>query len=456
MLIWVRLLLVILSSCLGIMIYPSIGIWWLVAVAWIPLILALNGAKASHAMYMGLLHGMVFYGVTLSWLTNIFNDEKGAIIPLIMILSLFTAVFSRGYAVAYKKYGNGWVLPLFAGCWWVSMELIRSEIFYLKFPWMTPGSGLGPMWLSPLVGVYGVGFMIILASALIGQRGKQCAVGCVVMLTLLVSVVFQKKRSDPLDNGVGVMAVQSEDCYFPRYVEMTESAPDDVDLIVWPEYAILEDVRKSQKKWVELTSLAEKRDALIITGTSTDHEMEGWYNTALTVSKEGALGDHYKNHTVHFFDDGIAGKKADAITTPLGKIGTPICFDCDYEDVIRRMVADGAEFIMAPTMDAQNWSEKQKMQHSELFRHRAAENGRWLVVAATSGLTQVIDPYGNRVKSLPVDEDGVLLSEVNFIKEKTVYTKFGWLFPWGVMILGFAWIFVIVSSGFFGTAGVDE
>lgn len=442
----VRILLVSLSACLGILVYPPIGIWCLAAVAWVPLVWALKDAKSSHAMYLGLLHGMIFYGVTLSWIINIFSDAKGAVIPLIMILSLFTALFCRGYSMACQKYGGGWVLAIFAGCWWLSMELIRAEIFYLKFPWMTPGVGLGPMWLSPLVGVYGIGFMIILSSVLICQKSKLRVLGAVMMVILLVSVLFQKKRSDVVDGGVQVMAVQSESSFFPTYVDITESDLTDVDLIVWPEYAIIEDIRKNEKNLKKLKSLATKRDALIVTGTRTDVKDGTWYNTALTVSKEGVLGEHYKNHTVHFFDDGTAGEKAESITTPLGEIGTPICFDCDYEDVIRRMVADGAELIMAPTMDAKHWSAKQKIQHSELFRHRAAENGRWVIVAATSGLTQFIDPYGNSVESLAIDEDGLLISGVNMISEKTIYTTFGWRLPWLIMILSGLWMALIIIS----------
>lgn len=443
-----RLLLVLLSSGLGILIYPPVSIWWLAVVAWVPLMWALKGAKPSSAMYMGLLHGVIFYGVTLSWIMNIFSEAKTTIIPLVMVLALFTALFSRGYAMAYQKYGASWVLSIFASCWWVAMELVRSEIFHLKFPWMTLGAGLGPMWLSPLVGVYGISGVIIFATALLAQK-RRChlVAGVVIMLTLVISVLYRSSMSDDPSGGIRVMAVQSEALYLDTYKELTQANMSEVDLIVWPEYALTEDIRKDEEGWRALRSLAADRDALIVTGTRTDLEEGGWYNTALTLSRYGEVGAHYKNHTVHFFDDGIAGRKAEAVTTSLGKIGTPICFDCDYQDVVRRMVADGAELITSPTMDAEHWSEKQKLQHSELFRHRAAENRRWVVVAATSGLTQFIDPYGNRVKSLPLNEDGTLVSEVNLISKKTIYTRLGWMFPWLLLVVGFCWLILIILMG---------
>ena len=85
-------------------------------------------------------------------------------------------------------------------------------------------------------------------------------------------------------------------------------------------------------------------------------------------------------------------------------------------------------------MDAAHWTARQHLQHGELFRHRAAETGKWMVISATSGLTQVIDPNGRRRGQLPMyQEDGLtphegaLLASVDLAPGKTPYTRFGWL-----------------------------
>lgn len=90
------------------------------------------------------------------------------------------------------------------------------------------------------------------------------------------------------------------------------------------------------------------------------------------------------------------------------------------------MVTDGAEAILAPTLDAKLWTARQHLQHAELFRHRAAENHRWIAVAASSGLTQIIDPYGNRIQSAPLMEATHLLGHIEFNSNKTFYTRYGW------------------------------
>lgn len=334
------------------------------------------------------------------------------------------------------------MIAVFGAVWWVAVEFFRCEIFTLKWPWMTPGVGLGPMWISPLIGVYGISFVLVLGSALVCHSGRSRMVGGVILWILLLSAIFPRS-TPPIEDPIVVMAVQSEVTDLGNYLELTQEHDKAVDLIIWPEYGIPRDVRRDPRAMGKLVDLARNRNAVIVVGTQTHLDDKQWYNTALTLSPDGELGDHYKNHTVHFFDDGTAGEDARSVLTSIGKVGTPICFDCDYEDVIRRMTADGAEFFAVPSMDAQHWSAREHDQHGELFRHRAAENGRWMAVSSTSGVTQIIDPYGNRTGELPLMDDGVLVGAIGKVSAQTVYTRVGWLFPWLVMVVGVCWLVVM-------------
>ena len=83
-------------------------------------------------------------------------------------------------------------------------------------------------------------------------------------------------------------------------------------------------------------------------------------------------------------------------------------------------------------MDAARWPARQHLQHAEIFRHRALENNRWMLVCATSGLSQLIDPRGNRIAQLPMLKDGCLETTLFLRSETTFFTRTGWLFPWAV------------------------
>ena len=95
---------------------------------------------------------------------------------------------------------------------------------------------------------------------------------------------------------------------------------------------------------------------------------------------------------------------------------------------MRKMTANGAEFFLIPIMDAESWTERQHLQHAELFRHRAAENSRWLAISATSGQTQIIAPNGHVTASLPLMTPGVLTGSIERQTHMTLFQRGGWLF----------------------------
>ena len=107
------------------------------------------------------------------------------------------------------------------------------------------------------------------------------------------------------------------------------------------------------------------------------------------------------------------------------------------------MTKAGPQFFAVPIMDAESWGLRQHVQHAHLFRLRAAENHRWLAVVGTSGVSQVIDPHGRVVSSLPPMRPGILKGTLHPISDLSLYTQIGWLLPWGLLILfvmQIAWI----------------
>ena len=108
------------------------------------------------------------------------------------------------------------------------------------------------------------------------------------------------------------------------------------------------------------------------------------------------------------------------------------------------MVTNGAQVLIVPSLDAISWSARQHKQHAELFRHRAAENNRWIAVAASSGLTQIIDPHGNRIDSIPLMDEGFLIGKVALTDGRTIYNRFGWLIGW--ICMGIAAILLLFNA----------
>jgi len=317
---------------------------------------------------------------------------------------------------------------------WSGFEYYRCEWMLLRFPWTTPGLALGPTWLSPLVGVYGAGFLVVLSAALCVMGGARMRMaGCALVACLLGLSGLRPSPVVETGPGVLVLAVQSENCDLHAYLNASRKETSGSCLIVWPEYSVPYPVRQYGKELKSLIELAKEKDSVLVLGTQKALGSDRHYNEALTLDASGELGSHFKNRPVHFMMDGEPGTVAVPVTSRFGRIGTPVCFDDDYTEVVRRMTTAGAQAIVAPTMDAQRWTAREHLQHAELFRHRALENGRWLVVAATSGMTQFIDPHGNRISQLPLDEDGTLQGSIHLHDHLTFFTKYGWTFPWMLM-----------------------
>ncbi|MBT3289874.1 MAG: hypothetical protein HN380_21190 [Victivallales bacterium] len=436
-----RLGLVLLSAVVLVVCFPPFGAWPLVVMGLVPLLLAMRGATWRQAFCLGLLHGLLLYAGTLHWLRGIFAI---ATLPLFCILALFTAAFCVLLRTVNRRGWPPYLAVLLTATLWTGLEFYRCEVFLLRFPWISMGSAIPPTYLLPLVGVYGTTFLIVLASAgLFYRETWRVAAGLGIAL-LALGVVHPRPVELAAGEGLAVTVVQSEEGFLDSYAELTRSEQQNhPDLVLWPEYSLPYDVRQRPWDMDRLKTLCGELDAVLVLGTQTviGPGTKEWRNTALTMAADGVLGEYYKARPVHFFNDGIAGTTFAPIQTRCGAIGTPVCFDCDNATVVRDMTMRGAEWFAVPIFDAQDWGATQHLQHGALFRLRAAENGRWFACAASSGVSQVIDPHGQVHASLPLMAPGAFTSRVGRRTDFTIYSRVGWLLPWCALLCAVGYSF---------------
>ena len=120
-----------------------------------------------------------------------------------------------------------------------------------------------------------------------------------------------------------------------------------------------------------------------------------------------------------------AGPKQQALAVAAGlKVAIAIC----YEVVYPRMVATdaaGADLIVNISNDTWFGRSIGPMQHMQIARMRALENGRYLLRATNNGITAIVAPNGKVVSKLPQFEQGVLVGEVAAMRGLTPYSR--WL-----------------------------
>lgn len=104
------------------------------------------------------------------------------------------------------------------------------------------------------------------------------------------------------------------------------------------------------------------------------------------------------------------------------KAGILIC----YEDLVPQLsldaVSNGANILINVTNDAWFGNSFAPHQHNLLAAWRAVETRRFLLRTTNTGLTVIINPYGEFVDTLPLFEQGVLQGEAAILNHITTYT----------------------------------
>jgi apolipoprotein N-acyltransferase len=240
---------------------------------------------------------------------------------------------------------------------------------------------------------------------------------------------------------------------FDDYLRMTRQAiARGADLVVWPESSTPFTFELEHAAADSIRRMA--RDARVPILLGSEQIERGaptrYYNSAYLVRADGSTGAVYrKMHLVPFGEyvpmkrllffaeplveavsDFSAGDTAVLMAVDGHSISTAICYEIVYPDLVRRFVAGGSELLTTITNDAWFGDTSAPHQHFAQAAMRAIENGRYLVRAANTGISGIVDPYGRVVAQSRLFEPAVVAGTVSYRTEKTVYTRIGDLFAY--------------------------
>ena len=122
-----------------------------------------------------------------------------------------------------------------------------------------------------------------------------------------------------------------------------------------------------------------------------------------------------------------------------------ICIESVFPDLTRKFVNNGAEFITYIVNDGWYPRNPQLDQHARRCIYRAIENRRYVIRGANTGVTMVVDSYGNITNKLEFNKEGVMEADIITSDRKTFYTKYGDLFS----IFNLLFIVLIMVISFF-------
>ena len=228
---------------------------------------------------------------------------------------------------------------------------------------------------------------------------------------------------------------------------------DPPDLVVWPEGAVLGlPVEGAVGAETRARIEAAAPDSAIVFGTRM-REGDASYNTAVAMVDGRIVDRYHKRVLVPFGErwpflevaapvyravfglfglpmlvDTTPGEAFTSLQTPVGALGTYICYESVFPQATAAMVArGGADVLINITNDAWFARGAGARQHFDMGRMRAIETGRWMLRAGNDGITAVVDPRGRTVAELQRGTAGTLVAEYALLGGLTPYVRFGGL-----------------------------
>jgi len=241
-----------------------------------------------------------------------------------------------------------------------------------------------------------------------------------------------------------------QDKFLHGYMRMADRLkPGKTDLVLLPESPSPLNFELDPQYRREIEQLAQRFPLGIVFNNiryQERHEEDSrYFNSAYFLDRNGSLtGIYDKIHLVPFgeyiplknvfsFIETIS-KDVSAFNPgtgyPLINIGgrpsnAVICFEAVFPDLVRRFVDKGSRLIINLTNDGWYGDSAAPYQHLAIVRLRAVENRRYLLRAANSGISAIIEPSGRIQSFTGILREAICEGRFDFLKVRTPYTRYG-------------------------------
>ena len=367
------------------------------------------GRPAAHALVEAVRFSFPFGGIPLA--TMGMSQVGGPFVGVVRVggvILLTLLIFQLGFALAGAAPG----IPAFAR----------------RFPPAAHGAPHGALAFLAVVAVVAVVILSLVAPRG-ADTGEQFEVAAV---------------QGGGEQGTSALEVPSIEVT-ERHLDATRMIPDDanLDLVLWPENTIDVEVFDGSDIARAIAVEAARLDAPFAVGVTEDPRV----NSQIVVAPNGDIVDQYvKVRRVPFGEyvplRGVLealgapieqiGRDADAGTGPAyvdlpdgTRLSVVISWEVFFAGRAREGVKAGAGAILNPTNGASYTGTIVQTQQVASSRLRAIETGRWVVQAAPTGFTAIVDADGNVLQRTSVSEQRVLYDTIELRDGRTWYTNLG-------------------------------
>lgn len=473
------------SGILSALSFPKFGLSFLAWISLIPLLLLIFKKNPKQSFILGLVAGFAFYAVLIYWIPSVpshyGNLSFGLSLFIYILLVFFLGLFWAFFALFSSKTARAFPRTAYLAVpfIWVAFEYVLTH-FLTGFPWGLLGHSqfinLYFIQMASVTGVYGLSCVLVLFQSLFlfsmnFRKRMPFFAGLSVVLLIHFAGFLRVKDVPGSENSFKASVIQgnvSSDIYWDRisdeetrtlfnqHIDLTQKAiAGGSRLVIWPEfsvplcfscpYGIYQEFKDT------LFQLVEATGATLLLGTNETSQSGGhiqYHNTALCLSPKHTITQYFKMHLVpfgeytpyktvfafiekmtHAIGDITPGKEHILHSYEGIRFGSPICYEIIFPNLVRRFVKKGASFLVTITNDGWYGQSSAPYQHFAIAVFRAVENRRFLLRAATTGISGIINPYGRILSRTELETQSYLTGRITPLQTQTPYTRFGDVLP---------------------------
>jgi apolipoprotein N-acyltransferase len=498
---WSLVLRLVVAAGAGLLLYvsfPPRTLWWLAPLAFALLGVVLHGRRARAGFGYGYVAALGFFLPLLSW-TGVYVGP-GPWLALCALEALFVAAAAAGIAVVSRLPGA----PVWAACLWVAGEALRARVPFGGFPWgkLAFGQPDGPY--QPLAAVGGtplVGFAVTLTGfglpwlvlRLRAGRPRRVHTLAGPVLAVLLPVIAGLATTPLVGTGAeaGTATVALIQGNVPRlgldfnaqreavlnnHVRRTEQLAADVraghlpqpDFVIWPENSSDVDPYRNADAYAAISQAVRAIGVPTAVGAVVVPDTGGLHNSIIQWDPlRGPVAEYVKRRIQPFGEyiplrsivrlfspyvdrvqqDFVPGTQPGVLSMGPAKVGLATCYEVAFDGTVRDTVLHGAQVLAVPTNNATFGLTDMTYQQLAMSRERAVENGRAVLIAATSGVSAVVAPDGSVTQQTQRFTAAALVAKVPLRSTITLATRLGAADEWALVAVGLLALAVAVAPG---------
>ena len=483
----------ILSIISAILMGVSQQPWGFGFLAWfslVPFIFSIEKQKSLKGVIkQSFIWSFLYHLIFFFWISDNIGLDSQMLRYLIMLLVVFVLTLNifliytiyYYYKKKFKLINSIYILPFII----TSIEYIRSLGFYGSAWNSLSYTQIDYLLISQNIeytGIYGLTFWVVLINVMIYRVYNTLNSSNIILLVcffIIPWITGLAIKSNHVINGsiIKTKLVQPNISLDEKRRSLRgslntlinlslKSSNESIDLIIWPESSIsgafLKEGTYNSSLSSNMNNFLRKSNFCLVAGADLRIDNKR-YNSAILFKSDSIESMFHKQKLVPnvertpdvFNAIGLnIGFQPNITNFDIGteltmfsvngfNFASMICIESVFPDLTRNFVNNGAEFITYIVNDGWYPRNPQLDQHARRCIYRAIENRRYVIRAANTGVTMVVDSKGNIIDQLEFNKEGVLESEITTSDKKTFYTKYGDVFSiFNILFV----IFMVIKS----------